>query len=383
MSRHLLVATMLLLIAQATAGEQTAAQSDAAVIWITPAAGEPVKRTEEEKEFGRMHGRPTPVPELLQPTIDPGLVPFSPREDQSIRASYSGGASAILPGLVERWIEGFQAHYPNVDFKLNTPYAGSLGMLEVIAGNYDFVFVSRELKPTDIISFKEKYGYAPFTIPISGAAYRHYGFLDALAVFVHPDNPIDRINFRELDAIFSATGHRGGEPIETWGDLGLTGNWADKPVNAYGIAAWNGFEEFVRQRVLSTDTQRGEWGPDVTMLNMAFPIAKAVTADPYGIGYTGIAYLNSPVKVLPLSATDANGPYIAPTYENVANASYPLSRLMYFNTNKHPDEELPPAVRELLRFIVSKEGQEIVLQHAIYLPLRAHQQTASMQLLGN
>src|SRR5258708_29923233 len=110
-----------------------------------------------------------------------------------------------------------------------------------------FVMVSRELKPTDVSGFAEKFGYPPFSAPISGGTYRHFGFLDAIAFFVHPDNPLKQLTFDQIDALYSTTHHRGGGAITTWGQLGLTGEWADKPVHLWGVKPWNGFEEFIRQ----------------------------------------------------------------------------------------------------------------------------------------
>jgi phosphate transport system substrate-binding protein len=180
--------------------------------------------------------------------------------------------------------------------------------------------------------------------------------------------------------MYSSTRLRGGKPITRWGDLGLTGEWADKPVKLYGIKPWNGFEEFVRQRVLSLGNQRGEWRDDISFEKVVFPVAKKVADDPYGIGYSGIAYIDAGVKVLPVSEA-AGAPAQAPTYENVALATYPLSRLTYFNTNKVPGKPLDPALEEFLTFILSREGQQVVLDQAIYMPLRADQLRSSRALL--
>jgi phosphate transport system substrate-binding protein len=262
------------------------------------------------------------------------------------------------------------------------PYAGSLGAKELVKGTLDFVFVSRELRPDDITEFKEKFGYAPLSVAISGGSYRHFGFLDAIGFFVNKDNPIENISFAQLDAILSSTHHRGGEAITQWGQLGLSGEWAKKPIHVYGIKPWNGFEEFIRQRVLSVNGQRGEWRDDINFDKVVFPVARRVEGDPYGIGYSGLAYIDAGVKVLPISP-GKSGPFYAPSYENVARAVYPLSRILYFNINKAPGKPLPPAISEFLRFILSREGQQIVLDEALFLPLRASQVQASRGLLEN
>lgn len=350
------------------------------VEWLQPAVADLPLRSEEEKQRGMEFGRELPRPELLQPRLDENLPAFVPALDPAIQAEYTGGASDVLPGLVLAWIERFKSYYPNVSIEIAKPYAGSLGMLEVIDETFDFVFVSRELKPTDISSFEEKFGHKPFSTAVAGGSYRHYGFLDAMGFFVHVDNPLDRLSFDQIDAIFSSTRHRGGKAITTWGDLGLGGEWRDRPINLYGIEPWNGFEEFVRQRALSVGEQRGEWREDINFSHVVFPLAEQVAADPNGLGYTGLAYVTRGVKMLPISA-ETGGDYVAPSYDNVANASYPLSRLIYFNTNKNPGSPLPPVLDELVRFLLSGEGQQVVLDQAIYLPLRSWQAEASRAVL--
>lgn len=352
------------------------------VEWVVPALETVAPQTKEQAEQGEKSGRSLPEPEILQPRLDAELPDYRPRTDIRLSGSFSGATSDVLPFLARRWIDGFKKYYPNVDIHIAPPYAGSLGAKELVKQNLDFVFVSRELKPTDITDFKAKFGYAPLSVPVSGGSYRHFGFLDAVGFFVNKDNPIEKLSYAQIDALFSSTHLRGGTPIKTWGDLGLTGDWADKPVHVYAIKPWNGFEEFVRQRVLSANGQRGEWRDDIHYDKLVFPLAKDVAVDRYGIGYSGIAYIDAPVKMLPLGESD-NGPFVAPTYENVARATYPLSRLIYFNTNKAPGKPLDPAIAEFLRYILSKQGQQAVLDHAMYMPLRARQADSSRAMLSN
>ena len=240
--------------------------------------------------------------------------------------------------------------------------------------------VSRELKPSDVTDFRKKFGYDPFSTPIAGGTWRHFGFLDALGVFVHQDNPIAKLTFAQLDAIYSATRHRGGAAITTWGQLGLGGEWADKPIHVWGVKPWNGFEEFVRQRVLSTADRRGEWREDINFVETVFPISPAVAKDRYAIGYAGLAYVGEGVKLLALSPRDGTS-FLAPGYEEVALADYPLSRVCYINLNKAPGKPLSPVLEEFMRFILSREGQQIILEQAVFLPLRAAQAASSRAAL--
>lgn len=351
------------------------------VEWVVPAVPTNKPQTPEQAEEGRNSGRKLPPPEVLQPTLDPALSAYRPRKEK-LTGTFKGGASDVLVALVQKWFAKFKTYHPNLSLSISPPYAGSLGAVELVKGNLDFAFVSRELKPDDIREFKAKFGYDPLSVPISGGSYRHFGALDAIAFFVHRDNPVEQLSFDQIDAIYSSTHHRGGKPITKWGELGLTGEWADKPIKVYGIKPWNGFEEFVRQRVLSTADKRGDWRYDMIAEKVVFPMAKHVADDRYGIGYSGVAYIDQGVRVLPLVGNAADGPQ-APTYENVARASYPLSRLIYFNVNKAPGKPLNPAIEEFLRFVLSREGQQIVLDHASYLPLRAFQAQSGLKLLGN
>ncbi|CAL8481317.1 PstS family phosphate ABC transporter substrate-binding protein [Caballeronia sp. S22] len=349
--------------------------------WLVPVPKSAMPPTKEQVNDAMKVGRALPEPEILQPRLDDALPDYSPRTDIALSGSFAGATSDVLPALVNRWIDGFRRYYPNIDIHISPPYAGSIGVKELVDQKLDFVFVSRELKPDDVSGFRAKFGYDPFSVPISGGSYRHAGFVDAIAFFVNKENPIEKLSYAQIDMLYSRTHLRGGEPVRTWGDLGLMGDWADKPVHVYAIRPWNGFEEFVRQRVLSAGGQRGEWRNDIRYDKLVFPLATNVANDRYGIGYSGIAYIDAPIKMLPLGESDS-GPYIAPTYENIALATYPLSRLIYFNTNKAPGKSLDPVLVEFLRYVLSKQGQQVVLDHATYMPLRASQCERSRAMLA-
>jgi len=370
------------LAALCPAGAQAQKAATPMVEWVVPVTPTNKPQTEEQAEHGRQKGRELPAPEVLQPMLDTQLPAYQARRDIQISGTLKGASSDVLTVLAQKWMDKFKTYYPNASLSIAPPYAGSLGAIELIKGDLDFVFVSRELKPDDIKQFRAKFGYDPLSVPISGGSYRHFGALDAVAFFVNKDNPIESITYKQLDQMYSTTHARGGSAITKWGDLGLTGEWADKPIHLYGIKPWNGFEEFVRQRVLSTGGKRGEWRDDIKFEKLVFPMAKNIAADRYGIGYSGMAYTDAPVKMVPLVEKEGDVPQ-APTYENVALATYPLSRLIYFNTNKAPGKPLNPVMEEFLRFVLSREGQQVVLEHARYIPLRAWQANAARALLGD
>ncbi len=323
-------------------------------------------------------GRPLPAPLFWQPRLDQDLPAFKPKYDKNLSGHFVGTSFNILPQLVNSWISAFNVYYPNVKLENDRPYSGR-GPKDLIDGKVDFAFVSRELKHSDVTEFQQKYGYAPTTIPVVGGSYDHYGFLDCIVFIVNKDNPLERLNYQQLDAIFSQTRYRGADtPITTWGQLGLKGDWVDKPVHVYGIQPWNGFEEFVRERVLSVGDKRGEWRKDMNFVSdVVMPIPLWVAWDPYGIGYSGLVFTTDGTKTIAL-AENNDGPYVAPSYKNVALARYPLSRVSYLDVNKKPDQELSPALAEFARFILSRQGQQLVLDQGIFLPLRAEQAESSL-----
>ena len=370
-----------ILIGGPAAAAPTGAETDRPLYDLTLPSPDPAHpQSDAEKKAGMTEGRSLPTRELLQPAIDPALPAYTARPKGAFTGRYRAAASDVLPGLAKLWINAFEDKYPGVTIELTTPYAGSLGAVELAKGALDFVFVSRELRPDDIKGFAAHFGYPPLSVPVSGGSYRHFGFLDAVGVIVNRDNPLDRIDYATLDEIVSTTRLHGGLAITTWGQLGLKGEWANKPIHVYAIKPWNGFEEFVRQRALSLGGKRGEWRTDLNFSETVFPVAAAVAKDRFAIGYTGMAYLDAPVKALALGET-AVGPFYPPSYEAVASADYPLSRLIYFNVNKAPGKPLPPAIEEFLRFVLSRDGQALVREEAVFLPLRARQADAARVLL--
>lgn len=347
--------------------------------WQLPVASRHPAQTAAQKRQGKREGRELPAPEILQPQIDPRLVIFQPRYGEALSGSIRIRSSDVLPRLVRSWVRAFGLFYPKVKIDFGPPYEGSHAAQELIAGKVTIAMVSRELKPTDVAQFTRRYGYAPTSVPVSGGSYRQFGFLDAVTVVVNQDNPVKQLSKRQLDAVFSSSHLRGDQPVERWGQLGATGAWKDRPIHVYAIKPWNGFEEFFRQRILDVNGKRGHWRHGIHLAPTVFPIAKQVAADPDGIGYTGLAFVDAPVKVIAVGSKDAA---VSPTYTNVALARYPLSRLIYANVNRKPGTPLPPPVAEFLRFILSRQGQGAVRHEGIFLPLRAPQTRAARKLAG-
>ena len=371
LSRSIFAAALLALALSPLAW--SGAQAPIRVEWLLPPAPAQVPQSKAQDEQGKEQGRPLPAPELLQPTLDPQLPLFQPRFGAGMGGHFALAASDTLPGLVRAWVRAFAHFYPHVQLDLGPPYEGTSGANRMTAGSIAVAFVSRELTPANVAAFEAKYHYPPLSIPVCGGSWRQFGFLDAVGFFVNRSNPLSRLSLTQLDAILSRTRWRGAAPITTWGQLGLTGAWAARPIHVYAIKPWNGFEEFVRQRVLDAHGQRGHWRAGIHYDATVFPIARRVAADPDGLGYAGLAFVDAPVKMLALGE---GGRDVAPTYTNVALARYPLSRLVYANLNVAPGVRMSPALQEFLRFIRSRQGQQIVLDQGIFLPLRAFQAQA-------
>jgi phosphate transport system substrate-binding protein len=236
-------------------------------------------------------------------------------------------------------------------------------------GSFDVQLLasSRQLTDKEIRKFLSRYGYAPTAIPIAQ---------NAVALYVHRDNPIRGLTLAQLDAIFSAKPKRGMEDIREWGQLGLRGEWGKAPIRLYGRDQRStGTLAFFKQVVMKgSDFKKGlihEPG--------SASVVVAVGKDRYGIGYSGIGFHTSAVKAVPLSET-AGSPAVHPTIESVTEGRYPLSRPLYLYVNKEPDEEWDETIVEFLRFINSREGQETVTRTGLY-PLSSPQVAQNLALI--
>ena len=354
------------------------ASADVATVeWQLPAAPVHAVQTHAQDLAGMRRGRTLPQPEVLQPTLDRALPRFMPRYSRTLSGTLRLMCSDTMPALVRAWIRSFAHYYPEVHVVFGPPFEGSDAATALRAGGIDIAFVSRELKPTDVTSFQAKYGYRPTSVPVSGGSWRQFGYLDAVAVIVNPLNPVKRLTLAQLDAIFSRSHLRGDRAAVTWGDVGARGAWASRPIHVYGIKPWNGFEEFVRERVLDRGVTRGHWRRGMRFSRTVFPVARRVAADADAIGYTGLAFVDAAVKILALGK---GARAVSPTYTNVALARYPLSRVIYANVNLRPGAQPAPVVQEFLRLILSRPGQRDVRREGVFVPLREFQVKAALRL---
>jgi len=275
---------------------------------------------------------------------------------QGVAGNLNSVGSDTLNNMMTFWAEGFRKKYPNVNIQIEGK-GSSTAPPALIEGTSQLGPMSRKMKNKEVQKFEAKFGYKPTTIGVA---------LDSLAVFLNKDNPIKGMSLQQVDALFSKN-RKGGaaNDITTWGQLGLTGEWANKPVSLYGRNSASGTYGYFKKKALF----KGDYKDTVKEQPGSASVVLGVTEDKGGVGYSGIGYQTSGVKAVALGKKEGDTQY-EPTYANVMNGKYPLGRMLYINVAKEPNKPLPTLVKEFLKFALSKEGQEIVVKDG-YLPLTA------------
>ncbi len=312
--------------------------------------------------------KPAPRPNPPLPytaTVDPAIPSYKPVKQ--LAGTLKGVESNTVTVLLDKWIDGFTKIYPHV--KITADIGGSgQGGPRLTNGSADFAFIAREMMGREVTPFIDKFGYKPLAISVAGGSFAVKAFTDAVVFIVNKDNPLDEISFPQLDAIYSATHNRGiKEPITTWGQLGVTGQWADKPIHAWGVEIPNGYDGFVNMHVLAN----GQWREGIQTQHTVIPLSDKVAADKYAIAYTGLAWDTNPnTKVLKLIVHPGE-PAIAATFDNVASQKYPLSRTIYILLNREPGKPIDPVLRQFILYALSRQGQQAVVDDGIFTPLPA------------
>lgn len=286
--------------------------------------------------------------------MDPKLGAY--KKTSGVSGNLSAIGSDTLNNLMTLWAEGFRKQYPNVKIQIEGK-GSSTAPPALISATAQLGPMSRLMKPSEIDEFEKKFGYKPTPVKVA---------VDGLAVFVHKDNPIEKLTLPQVDAIFSK-GRKGGAPAEiaTWGDLGLGGAWASRPISLYGRNSASGTYGYFKEHAL----YKGDFKDTVKEQPGSAAVVQGITADKFGIGYSGIGYKTSGVKTVRLAAKEG-GEFFGDDAENVYAGTYPLARYLYVYVNKAPGKPLDPLVREFLRYVLSREGQEGVVKDG-YLPLPA------------
>lgn len=263
--------------------------------------------------------------------------------------------SDTMNNLMTLWCEGFNKYYPNVRCQIEGK-GSSTAPAALIEGVSTFGPMSRAMKSKEEDQFEAKFGYKPTQIPTS---------IDTLAVYVNKDNPVDCMSIKQVDAIFSKNRSCGAaKDITTWGDAGLSGQWASKPISIYGRNSASGTYGYFKKVALC----KGDYKDSVKEQPGSASVVQGVTEDAFSIGYSGIGYITSGVKAINLSKD--GGKCAEPNLENVLSGDYPLGRYLYLYINKKPNQSLDPLRREFVNYIMSQEGQQVVIKDG-YLPLPA------------
>lgn len=283
-----------------------------------------------------------------------------------ISGNLSTVGSDTLANMMTFWAEEFKRLYPNVNIQIQAA-GSSTAPPALTEGTSNFGPMSRKMKSKEIESFEKRFGYKPTAIPVA---------IDALAVFVHKDNPIKGLKISEVDAIFSATRKCGSDKeVSRWGDTGLTGQWAAKDIQLYGRNSVSGTYGYFKKKALC----KGDFKNSVNEQPGSASVVQSVSASLNGIGYSGIGYKTSGVRAIALAKKGNN--YVEANMENAVSGKYPLSRFLYVYVNKHPNKPLSPMETEFVKMVLSQQGQQIVEKDG-YIPLPAKVVAKQLKVLG-
>jgi len=283
-----------------------------------------------------------------------------------ISGNLSSVGSDTLANLMTMWAENFKRHYPNVNIQIQAA-GSSTAPPALTEGTSNLGPMSRKMKDKELEAFEAKFGYKPTPIPVA---------IDALAVYVHKDNPIKGLDIKDVDAVFSSTRKCGGNAdITTWGQAGLTGAWKNRDIQLFGRNSVSGTYGYFKKKALC----KGDYKSTVNEQPGSASVVQSVATSINGIGYSGIGYKTSSVRAVPLSKKGSG--LIEATADNAIAGTYPLSRFLYVYVNKAPNKSLSPLEREFVKSVLSKSGQEVVVKDG-YIPLPGKVVEKTMRKLG-
>lgn len=293
------------------------------------------------------------VAAVAQIKVDPALKSY--QGTSGVSGNLNSIGSDTLNNLMTLWAEGFRSVYPNVNIQIEGK-GSSTAPVALIEGTAQLGPMSRAMKGSEIDAFEKKYGYKPLEIKVS---------IDALAVYTHKDNPLKSLNLQQVDSIFSSTNRLGGKPIATWGEAGMTGAFANRPISLFGRNSASGTYGFFKDVALGG----GDYSTRVKEQPGSSAVVQGVASDLYAMGYSGIGYKTSGVTAIALAAKPG-APAYEPTPENCLSGDYPLARFLFIYVNKDPKKPMDKLTKEFLTFVLSKQGQEVVAKDG-YFPMPA------------
>jgi phosphate transport system substrate-binding protein len=297
--------------------------------------------------------------------VDPALPTYE--KASGVSGNFTSVGSDTLNNLMTLWAESYKRFYPNVNIQIQGA-GSSTAPPALIQGASNFGPMSRTMKDEEIVAFEKKHGYKPTAVPVA---------IDALAVYVNKDNPVPGLSIPQVDAIFSSTRKCGGaKEITKWGDVGMTGDWAGRPIALYGRNSVSGTYGYFKEKALC----KGDFTKRVAEQPGSASVVQSVTGQIGAIGYSGIGYMTSGVRAIPLSKKDGE-PFVEANAANALNKSYPLSRVLYVYVNKRPNQPLQPLEREFFKMVLSKQGQEVVVKDG-FVPMPAAMVNKALSDLG-
>lgn len=299
-----------------------------------------------------------------QVKVDANLPSYRPVP--GVSGSINSVGSDTMNNMMTLWSEGFLCYYPSVRIEIEGK-GSSTAPPALIAGKANFGPMSRQVKSSEQDDFEAKFGYKCTQLGTG---------IDMLAVFANKDNPITGLTLAQTDSIFSSTRKRGGSDLTKWGQLGLTGQWSNAAITIYGRNSASGTYGYFKKNVLL----EGDYRPSVNEQPGSSAVVARVAGDKTGIGYSGIGYKTADVKALAL-AKDASSKMIPATAEFAYSGDYPLARFLWLSVNYEPGTQLDPLRREFLKFIFSKQGQEIVIKDG-YFPVNVKTAARQLSLVG-
>lgn len=286
--------------------------------------------------------------------VDPALPVYA--KASGVSGNLSSVGSDTLANLMTMWAEEYKRQYPSVNIQIQAA-GSSTAPPALTEGTANLGPMSRKMKDEEIGAFEKKFGYKPTAIPVA---------IDALAVFVHKDNPIKGLSMQQVDAIFSNNRTCGAaKSIGTWGDAGLTGAWAARDLQLFGRNSVSGTYGYFKEHALC----KGDFKSTVNEQPGSASVVQSVSTTINAVGYSGIGYVTSSVKAVPLSKKEGDA-FIEASAENAISGKYPLSRYLYVYVNKAPNKPLAPLEKEFVKLVLSKQGQEVVVKDG-YIPLPA------------
>ncbi len=289
------------------------------------------------------------------------------KKTMGVSGSMKSIGSDTLNNLMTLWFESFRSFYPGVKVEIEGK-GSSTAPPALIQGTSHFGPMSRQMKSKELDAFERRFGYKPLKMRVA---------VDALAVFVHKDNPIKSLTLKQLDAIFSKNRKGGfGKNIRTWGDLGVTGKWASKPISLYGRNSASGTYGYFKKVALF----KGDYKDTVKEQPGSSAVVQGIASDLFGIGYSGVGYKTADVRTVPLALDATENPYDA-NATNAYSGDYPLARFLYVYINKNPSRKLDPLRAEFVKFILSRQGQKIVIKDGYY-PISNAISKADRKIMG-